>query len=302
MPRSGRCSSTAATNAGPSPTAPTTSWPASASSSCRPSRSRSESSATTILIAATGSGRSTTVGRRPRARSTSRRPSTAASRCASPARPQPLAGWAPPAPSSSTRTIDPSRVGDHRRRRLASAPLCLATLVSASADDEVDGGLDVRRQLVGDVERLARPAPRCGRQLLQRGRSGRGRPAAAGRCRARASAARRRSRGPARARRRGSPAAGSGSSSSCLPGPAEVHGQPHQPLLGAVVDVALEPAQRGGLGRPGGVAAALDPAHLLLQLGAAAEQHRGEAGVQDRGDQPHSARQGQQRRPRRSRG
>ena len=34
-----------------------------------------------------------------------------------------------------------------------------------------------------------------------------------------------------------------------LLGPAEVHRQPDQPLLRAVVDVALEPAQRGRLGR-----------------------------------------------------
>ena len=71
-----------------------------------------------------------------------------------------------------------------------------------------------------------------------------------------------------------------GPRSSWLAGPAEVHAQPDQPLLRAVVDVALEPAQRGGLGRAGRVAAALDPAHLLLELGAAAEQHVRQAAVQ----------------------
>ena len=35
-------------------------------------------------------------------------------------------------------------------------------------------------------------------------------------------------------------------------GPAEVHREPDQPLLRAVVDVALEPAQRGRLGRDRG--------------------------------------------------
>ena len=65
-------------------------------------------------------------------------------------------------------------------------------------------------------------------------------------------------------------------------GAAEVHGQPDQPLLRAVVDVALEPAHRLGLRDPGGVAAALDAGHLVLQLGAAAQQHPGQAGVHGR--------------------
>ena len=69
--------------------------------------------------------------------------------------------------------------------------------------------------------------------------------------------------------------------------------QPHQPLLRPVVDVALEPAHRLGLRDPGGVAAALDPGHLVLQLGAAAQQHPGQAGV-DRRHQPDRPRQGQQ--------
>ena len=52
----------------------------------------------------------------------------------------------------------------------------------------------------------------------------------------------------------------SGSSVELATSPAEVHGEPHQPLLRPVVDVALEPAQRGRLGLASGVAAALDPA------------------------------------------
>ena len=76
--------------------------------------------------------------------------------------------------------------------------------------------------------------------------------------------------------------------------PAEVHGEPDQPLLRPVVDVALEPAQRDGLGRASGVAAALDPAYLLLELGAAAQQHVRQAAVQGRGE-PHHQGQGEQR-------
>ncbi len=60
-PTSGRCSSVAATYAGPSATAATTSWPASASSSWSPSRSRRESSATTILMRLPGGARPTTT-------------------------------------------------------------------------------------------------------------------------------------------------------------------------------------------------------------------------------------------------
>ena len=85
-------------------------------------------------------------------------------------------------------------------------------------------------------------------------------------------------------------AARSGSSSSCCAGPAEVHREPHQPLLRPVVDVALEPAQRLGLGGASGVAAALDPAYLLLELGPAAEQHLRQAAVQERGGPHHQGR------------
>ena len=60
-------------------------------------------------------------------------PPTACSRSASPARPWPLATWAPPDPSSATvhGELRRPRAGPTTRHRVA--PLCLATLVSASA-------------------------------------------------------------------------------------------------------------------------------------------------------------------------
>ena len=65
-----------------------------------------------------------------------------------------------------------------------------------------------------------------------------------------------------------------------LAGPAQVHRESHQALLGTVVDVALQPAQRRRLGDAGGVSATLDPGDLLLELGAAAQDRLGEAAVQ----------------------
>jgi hypothetical protein len=64
----------------------------------------------------------------------------------------------------------------------------------------------------------------------------------------------------------------------------QVHAQPHEALLRAVVDVALEAAQRRGLGGRGGLAAGGEVGHLRLERapGRPGEQQRGEARVQVR--------------------
>ena len=257
MPRSGRCSSIAATNDGPSPTEPTTSWPASASSSWSPSRSSRESSATTTLTRRHRDPRDQRRSDRPRAsrpRGCRRRPRPAAA--ARPAR-SPLAGWAPPTPSSSTRTST-SRFAGQDGHRGAGGAAVLGDVGERLGDHEVDGGLDVRRQLRGHVDaRLDRDDAARG-HLLERGRE--------------AAVDQQRRRDAADSDRSSSTVSRAWASASSmvargplgvvghLPlGAAQVHGQPDQPLLRAVVDVALEAAQRLRLGHPGGVAAALDP-------------------------------------------
>jgi hypothetical protein len=65
-------------------------------------------------------------------------------------------------------------------------------------------------------------------------------------------------------------------------GATEVHRQPNQPLLRTVVDVALQSAERLGLGRPGGVATGHDVLDLLLELGSAAQQQGRQGAVADR--------------------
>ena len=124
--RSGRCSSTAATKAGPSPTArrprgPPRRGAAGAPRAAAPSRRRRRASCDL---------------RPERGRAAGRRGDLevavdGAQPLASPARPCPLATWAPPRPSSLTVTT--SRRPPAPRHLDAAAPLCLATLVSASA-------------------------------------------------------------------------------------------------------------------------------------------------------------------------
>ena len=132
MPRSGRCSSIAATNDGPSPTEPTTSWPASASSSWSPSRSSRESSATTTLITAPGSSRPGSVptasgrgdlegavdGREPLAQS---------------GEAESLGGVGAADAVVLDAHLDLVRAPPTTDTEADAAPLCLATLVSASA-------------------------------------------------------------------------------------------------------------------------------------------------------------------------
>ena len=65
-------------------------------------------------------------------------------------------------------------------------------------------------------------------------------------------------------------------------GPGEVHVQPDQLLLRPVVDVALQPAQRDGLGGDGGVAALGQPAELGLGGRAGGEHAPGPLGLQER--------------------
>lgn len=64
-----------------------------------------------------------------------------------------------------------------------------------------------------------------------------------------------------------------------LAGPPEIHRQAHQPLLRPVVDVALEAPQGARLGLAGGVASTGGAEHLVLQVGAPAEEHQGRGGV-----------------------
>ncbi len=63
-------------------------------------------------------------------------------------------------------------------------------------------------------------------------------------------------------------------------GPAEVHGEPDQPLLRAVVDVALQPAQRDRLGRGGGALLLLQRDDPLSHLGHAGEQRVRQPGLE----------------------
>ena len=74
-----------------------------------------------------------------------------------------------------------------------------------------------------------------------------------------------------------------------LLGPAEVDREPDQPLLRAVVDVALEPAQRGRLGRhrgrglgPGGGLALGQVGDLVAQRGHLDQQPAGEPRLEQR--------------------
>ena len=59
--------------------------------------------------------------------------------------------------------------------------------------------------------------------------------------------------------------------------PGELHGEAHQPLLRAVVDVTFEPAQGAGLGRHRGGPALGEVVDALVQLGHAGEQRPAEA-------------------------
>ena len=211
---------------------------------------------------------------RPRARSPRacrRRPAAAG---ASPARPLALGGVRAADAVVLDPDLDPAVAPpDADRRRVGAA--VLRDVGERLGDHEVDRGLDVRRQR-GRARRCAASTGHLARaQSARRApRRGRGRPAAAGRCRARASAARRRSRGPgaaprrwSRRRARGPPPAGGGRGRGpCVSRTSRCCGPSWMSRSSRRSDAASAIAGR--------VAAALDPAYLLLELGAAAQQHR----------------------------
>ena len=162
-PTSGRCSSAAATNDGPSPTEATTSWPASASSSWRPSLSSSESSATTILIGRHAGIRAAGDGGSAGGRGDLERAVGGPHPLLEPGQAVALAGVgaahavvldrAPRAAPPSCTTPTSTRVG----------AAVLGHVGERLGHHEVDGGLDVRRQ-AGRARRWSRrPGPRRGR-------------------------------------------------------------------------------------------------------------------------------------------
>ena len=275
MPMSGRCSSIAATNDGPSPTEPTTSWPASASSSWSPSRSSSESSATTTLMPHRDPRDERRCG--PPAGERDRRavPSAARTPLLEPGQAVALGGVgaadavvldrAPRPPPSCADA-------DTRRRRGAAV---LGDVGERLGDHEVDGGLDVRRQ-------RAR-ARRC---VASTGTSLRASisPSAAARPRSTSSGGampRESERSSATVSRAWSSAASMVAAAPLgVLRPAGCSARPRSIVSRTSRCCGPSWMSRSsrrsdvGLGHPGGVAAALDAAYLVLQLGAAAQQHR----------------------------
>ena len=236
----------------------------------------------------------------PRGLSTVSSPSTACSRSASPARPCPGADTAPPVPSSSTRTRSRSPVQrdvDPAGRRVA----VLGHVGQRLADDEVGGVLGDRRRAAPAGRSTARSTGTGERAATAASAAARPRSASTGgampRDRARSSSS------VSRARPAASPSVARAAVRVALElplGAGEVHVQPDQLLLRAVVDVALQPAQRDRLGGDGGVAALGEPAELGLRGRAGGEQHPAELGLQQ-GDAADGERQRGRRRPARRR-
>ena len=213
-----------------------------------PSRSSSESSPITTRMGS------------PLARSSRRRagssissvPSSAASRSAIPRRPEPRRGVGAAA----------AVVGDRRRsacRRSRSTRDVGARGVRVADDvgqrlggEEVGGGLDGRRAaLLGRRTRSPTGSGARRDERAQRRRRARARSAPPGGCRGRARAARRWRAGAPRARGRAARRPAVASSPSWMHLQVEADGE--QAVLGAVVEVALEPAARlvGGGDDPG---------------------------------------------------
>ena len=137
----------------------------------------------------------------------------------------------------------PSRRGSARPSAWSAAGV-LADVGQALGDREVDRGLDRRGRPAGQRRRSPRPAPPCRARAPGSRRRARGRRAPAGGCRAPPSAGR---RWPRRSSARASLTSPGrlGVALEQLLGHAEAHRQRDQPGLGAVVQVALEPAQLG---------------------------------------------------------
>ena len=240
---------------GPSSALATTSIPFSVSSATRPSRSSAWSSTITTRTPPAWTARSSrsahgrtarTVVPSPTGLRTSSQPSSASTRWRRPVKPaaervgaaQPLVGDDDP----ELAVLGPDRHPDRRARGV------LGRVGQRLGDDEVGGVLDRRRRPVVDlgVDRDLR-AGAVG-QRLDRRLQARGRRAPAARSRGRGRAARRSPRSPprgpgARARRR---CVGALAGEPLL-GASELHRQRDQPRLRAVVQVALDPPQLGGL-------------------------------------------------------
>ena len=144
---SGSCSATSASSVSASPALPTTSWPASSSSPARPSRSSTVSSAITIRMAAPRRS----AFPRPARRVDRERPALGGDAVVHARAPR----RAPPTPSSAIviRSTPFARAvsHDHARRRRV-----LDGVGERLAGDEVRGRLDLRRRAVGrrgDVDR-----------------------------------------------------------------------------------------------------------------------------------------------------
>ena len=148
---------------------------------------------------------------------------------------------APPTPSSPTSTTSSPFPRAITRRSPTLAWACLPTLARLSRDDVVGGDLDRLVEPVVDARRRASPGPaERRRERLERDAE----PVGAEHRRVQAAGDRRaapRARPRSRCRASSSRACASGSSSSRFSRHLELERERDQPLLGAVVEVALEP-------------------------------------------------------------
>ena len=272
--RSGACSPTSASSVSASPARPTTSWPASSSSPARPSRSSTVSSAITTR---TGAPPRSACRRRPGCRAPACRPGRRRGR------PSPPARCPRPAPRRRPRRRPRRGVGSrasaglhrHARRRAV-----LDRVGERLAGDVVGDGLDLRRRAIalassstGTAAARARSSSAAVRPSSSRG--GR-RPAAIVR------------RSPIVAATSSTAASNAGREDLRLSGqralqPAQHDPERHEPLLRAVVQVALEPPALLVAGLRDPRARRLDLGELEAQLDPqAAELHRHRRGVEHR--------------------
>ena len=225
-----------------SPAWPTTSIPASSSSRATPARSRTESSASTTR---TGPSRRTTVPLPGRAVDLEP-PVERRQAVGQPAQPRP--GRRVGAADAVVAHLDQREAVLAADRDLRVRGLrVLRDVRQRLGDDEVGGRLDRVGQPVGRDLLDARPAAARGRRATRAPPAGRGRSAPPGGCRAPARAGRRAPRAPRPAR----PRAARRRTRPAIPAlelrgdHAELQRERHEPLLRAVVEVALEPPPLG---------------------------------------------------------
>ena len=223
---------------------------------------------------------------------TSRVPSTDAARRASPARPVPRSGSAPPTAVVADDDVQPVPGALHDDFGLARLGV-LGDVGQALGDHEVGDRLDHGRGPAGQVHGKPDRDRHPGRHPGQRGVQ----PAVLqhGRVQAADQVAQFRQRGLGLLVRLGDGLPGAFSRRRLHPGHAQVDRQRHQPLLGAVVQVALQaaPLGVGGVDHPGpGLREPLD-AVLQLLSAAGAQQRPRDEGVQrgHAGGQPRRRRQ-----------